>query len=69
MAITYRINKIDNATITFYGIDGKNLFQHKIPSDNNQLVLDQINLTQGIYSYLIRVNGIQIKADKLVIIN
>jgi len=69
MTLEYSLNSNDIGFLLIYDIAGKQLKSFKLPSENKMLNIDAAELSAGVYYYSIKVNDMNVKNDKLVIIN
>ena len=68
MILDYTLNQSDKGEMAIYDIAGKLIARFDLNTTNNKLLINNIELKDGIYFYQIKVNDKMVKSDKLIII-
>lgn len=68
MLLNYSLNANDKAELLIYDITGKLISTHKLDSSSAQLTINDVQLSDGVYFYRIKVNDKIVRSDKLIII-
>ncbi len=67
MTLEYKLKESENGVLCIYDITGRIVSNHYFNSSNTSVILDETQLNAGTYFYDIKINGSEVKKDKLII--
>jgi hypothetical protein len=69
MTLEYSLSANEQGEFIIYDLTGKLITHYELDNVNNQLIISNKQLTNGIYFYHIKVNSKIVRNDKFIIIN
>ncbi len=69
LKLKYQLNEFENASFYIYNMKGQIISNFELNSNQKELIINDLNINNGVYYYQVVVDGKLIKTEILVILN